>query len=141
TEPLHTMTSRMVERPQGLDTIIAFGSHADIISNLAVALARGHELLPRVDLDPSRRSPSIFRPAHGPPVALAGTGAANPIAALWSGALMLEQLGERGAAVRLLAAIEQVTASGRPLTPDLGGTATTREVADAVLGAVQAAAK
>ena len=137
TEPFDAVTSRMVQRPQTLDTMIAVGSHADVLDDLGVALAGGRGLLPSANLDPSRRSPSMFRPAHGPAFEITGRGTANPIAAFWAGALMLEHLGERDAAIRLSAAVEHVTGAGAPLTPDIGGTATTREVADAVIGALK----
>jgi tartrate dehydrogenase/decarboxylase/D-malate dehydrogenase len=135
-EPLEAITTRIMESPRSLDTIVATGSHANILESLGLALIRGYTLLPRLDLDPTRCFPSMFRPAHGPAFDGAGNGAANPIAAIWAGSLMLEHLGERDAAARLLAAIEDVTARGIALPPDLGGKATIREVAGAALAAI-----
>ena len=84
------------------------------------------------NLDPQRRRPSMFEPVHGSAPAIAGKGIANPIGALASAALMLEHLGLEEEAGRVNHAIEATTGAG-PLTPDLGGTSTTREVGDAVL--------
>jgi tartrate dehydrogenase/decarboxylase/D-malate dehydrogenase len=137
TEAVDTMASRMVLRPQSLDTIIATGAHADILECLGVALAGGRGIVPSANICPSGRFPSMFSPSHGPAYDIRGKGFANPIAAFWTGALMIEHLGERDAAARLMAAIERVTAAGAPLTRDLGGTATTRAVTDAVIAAVR----
>jgi len=132
-EPIHTVLSRMTQRPESLDTIIAIGSHANVVANLGTSFAGGHVHLPSANLDPSRRCPASFGPVHGPAFDIAGRGIANPIGVLWSAVMMLEHLGEYNAALRLLRAIEHVIAGRSWLTPDLGGTATTREVANAVL--------
>ena len=136
-ELVDAMTTRMVLRPQTLDTIVATNLHADILSDLAAALAGSIGIAPTANLDPSRRFPSMFEPIHGSAFDIMGKGIANPIGTFWTGALMLEHLGERDAAARLMAAIERVTAAGAPLTRDLGGTATTREVTDAVIASVR----
>jgi tartrate dehydrogenase/decarboxylase/D-malate dehydrogenase len=138
-ELVDAMTTRMVLRPQSLDTIVATNLHADILSDLAAALAGSIGLAPTANLDPSRRFPSMFEPIHGSAFDIMGRGIANPIATFWSAAMMLEHLGEAAAAARLMAAIERVTAAGEPRTPDLGGTATTRAVTDAVIAALQGA--
>src|SRR5437016_11713715 len=132
------MTTRMVLRPQTLDTIVATNLHADILSDLAAALAGSIGIAPTANLDPSRRFPSMFEPIHGSAFDIMGKGIANPIGTFWTGALMLDHLGQGGAAARLMRAIEQVTAAGASLTRDLGGSATTREVTDAVVAAVRA---
>jgi tartrate dehydrogenase/decarboxylase / D-malate dehydrogenase len=129
------MTTRMVDRPSSLDTIVATNLHADILSDLAAALAGSLGIAPTANLDPERRFPSMFEPIHGSAFDIVGKGIANPIGALWTAALMLEQLGERDAAERLMQAIERVTESGLR-TPDLGGKATTREVTKAVCEAL-----
>ena len=129
------MTTRMVGKPSTLDTIVATNLHADILSDLAAALAGSLGIAPTANLHPERRFPSMFEPIHGAAFDITGKGVANPIGAIWTGALMLEHLGEKDAALRLMRAVERVTASGL-LTPDLGGKATTREVTSAVCDAI-----
>jgi tartrate dehydrogenase/decarboxylase/D-malate dehydrogenase len=133
------MTVRMVRAPQSLDTIVATNLHADILSDLAAALSGSIGIAPTANLDPERRGPSMFEPIHGSGFDIAGKGIANPLGSLWSGAMMLDHLGEARAAARLMAAIERVTASGNVLPRDLGGNATTEHVADAVIAAIQGA--
>src|SRR5262249_50514337 len=130
------MTMRMVLRPQTLDTIVASTLHADILSDLAAALAGSLGIAPTANLDPERRFPSMFEPIHGSAFDIAGKGIANPIGTFWSATLMLEHLGEPALAARLMRAIERVTADPALHTPDLGGKATTRQGTDAVMGAV-----
>ena len=119
------------------DVVVASNLHADILSDLAAALAGSLGIAPTANLNPERTFPSMFEPIHGSAFDIAGKGIANPIATFWTASMMLEHLGEREAAARLMAAIERVTAAGAPLTRDLGGTATTREVTDAVVAAVR----
>jgi tartrate dehydrogenase/decarboxylase/D-malate dehydrogenase len=130
------MTMRMTLRPQTLDTIVATNLHADILSDLAAALAGSLGIAPTSNLNPERAFPSMFEPIHGSAFDIAGKGIANPIGTFWSGTLMLEHLGEAAAARRLMRAIERVTADKRLHTPDLGGTATTEQVTAAVCEAV-----
>lgn len=129
------MTTRMVGRPASLDTIVATNLHADILSDLAAALAGSLGVAPTANLDPQRRFPSMFEPIHGSAFGIVGKGIANPIGALWTAALMLEHSGEQEAAGKLMEAVEKVTESGLR-TPDLGGKATTGEVTKAVCEAV-----
>ncbi len=129
------MTTRMVGKPSSLDTIVATNLHADILSDLAAALASSLGVAPTGNIDPERRFPSMFEPIHGAAFDIAGRGIANPIGALWTGALMLEHLGEMDAALRLMQAVECVTGAGVH-TPDLGGKATTKEVTAAVCDAI-----
>ena len=129
------MTTRMVAKPGSLDTIVATNLHADILSDLAAALAGSLGIAPTANLDPERRFPSMFEPIHGAAFDITGKGIANPIGAFWTAALMLAHLGETEAAQQLMHALERVTASGL-YTPDLGGNATTREVTSAVCGAI-----
>jgi tartrate dehydrogenase/decarboxylase/D-malate dehydrogenase len=128
------MTTRMVGKPASIDTVVATNLHADILTDLAAALAGSLGIAPTANLDPLRRFPSMFEPIHGAAFDITGKGIANPIGAFWTAALMLEHLGETDASVRLMEAIETVTASGIH-TPDLGGRATTREVTSAVCDA------
>lgn len=125
------MTTRMVGRPRSLDTIVATNLHADILSDLAAALAGSLGIAPTANIDPERRFPSMFEPIHGSAFDIVGKGIANPIGALWTASMMLEHLGEEEAAGRLIQAIQNVTESG-VRTLDLGGEATTRAVTAAV---------
>ncbi|HEV7137391.1 MAG TPA: tartrate dehydrogenase [Steroidobacteraceae bacterium] len=132
------MTVRMTLAPQSLDTIVATNLHADILSDLAGALAGSLGLAPTANIDPERRFPSMFEPIHGSAFDIVGKGIANPIASFWTAAQMLEHLGEKEASERLMSSVERVTAAGI-LTPDVGGTATTRQVTDAVVDAIYSA--
>ncbi|MGE0970596.1 tartrate dehydrogenase [Klebsiella sp. WOUb02] len=131
------MTVRMTLQPQSLDTIVATNLHADILSDLAGALAGSLGVAPTANIDPQRRFPSMFEPIHGSAFDITGKGIANPVASFWTAAQMLEHLGEAAAAQRLMRAVEQVCAAGIA-TPDVGGQATTREVTAAVVQAIQA---
>lgn len=129
------MTVRMVLKPGSLDTIVATNLHADILSDLAGALAGSLGVAPTGNIDPQRRFPSMFEPIHGSAFDITGKGIANPVASFWSTAQMLEHLGEAASAARLMAAVERTCAAG-VLTPDVGGKATTREVTRAVVDAI-----
>ncbi|MFN3566200.1 MAG: tartrate dehydrogenase [Burkholderiaceae bacterium] len=131
-ELVDAATARMVNRPASLDTIVATNLHADILSDLAAALAGSLGIAPTGNIDPERRFPSMFEPIHGSAFDIMGKGLANPIGTFWSAAMMLEHLGESAAAAKLMRAIEAVTAEPRLHTRDLGGTATTAEVTRAV---------
>ena len=132
------MTARMTLKPRSLDTIVATNLHADILSDLAGALAGSLGVAPTANIDPQRRFPSMFEPIHGSAFDITGKGIANPVAAFWTAAQMLEHLGEGDASERLMRAVEQVTRAGI-LTPDVGGTATTNTVTEAVIAAIQGA--
>jgi tartrate dehydrogenase/decarboxylase / D-malate dehydrogenase len=136
-ELVDAMTVRMVTKPQSLDVVVATNLHADILSDLAAALAGSLGIAPTANLDPSRRFPSMFEPIHGSAFDIVGKGIANPIGSFWTAAMMLEHLGEHANAARLMEAIERVTASG-VRTPDLGGTARTDDVTNAVCEALAA---
>jgi tartrate dehydrogenase/decarboxylase/D-malate dehydrogenase len=129
------MTVRMTLEPKSLDTIVATNLHADIISDLAGGLAGSLGVAPTANIDPQRRYPSMFEPIHGSAFDIVGKGIANPIASFWSVVQMLEHIGEPEAAQVLMAAIEQTTAAG-VLTPDVGGTARTADVTNAVIQAI-----
>src|SRR5262245_60540010 len=130
------MTMRMVLRPDSIDTVVATNLHADILSDLAAALAGSLAIAPTANLNPERHFPSMFEPIHGSAFDIMGKGIANPIGTFWSGVMLLQHLGERPAADRLMRAIERVTADKSLHTPDLGGTATTRQVTTAVCEAL-----
>jgi tartrate dehydrogenase/decarboxylase/D-malate dehydrogenase len=131
------MTMRMVMKPQSIDTVVATNLHADILSDLAAALAGSIGIAPTANLNPERRFPSMFEPIHGSAFDITGKGIANPVGTFWSATMMVEHLGEPNAAARLMRAIERVTADPTLHTPDLGGSATTRQVTDAVIAAIQ----
>lgn len=132
------MTMRMTLKPQTIDTIVATNLHADILSDLAAALAGSLGIAPTANLNPERRFPSMFEPIHGSAFDIMGKGIANPIGTFWSAVMMMEHLGQPVAANRLMKAIERVTADPALHTPDLGGRARTRDVTDAVIRAIQA---
>jgi len=129
----------MVRAPERFDVIVASNLFADILTDLGGALMGSLGCAPSANLDPERRSPSLFEPVHGSAPDIAGRGIANPLGAIWAGAMMLDHLGQQSAARRMIAAIEATTAAGEHLTPDLGGTGTTRALTDAVLGRLAAA--
>jgi tartrate dehydrogenase/decarboxylase/D-malate dehydrogenase len=131
------MTMRMVMRPATIDTVVATNLHADILSDLAAALAGSLGIAPTANLNPERRFPSMFEPIHGSAFDITGKGIANPVGTFWSATMMLEHLGQKVAAGRLMRAIEKVTADPALHTPDLGGSATTRQVTDAVVDAIR----
>jgi tartrate dehydrogenase/decarboxylase/D-malate dehydrogenase len=133
------MTMRMVMKPQSIDTIVATNLHADILSDLAAALAGSLGIAPTANLNPERAFPSMFEPIHGSAFDIMGKGIANPIGTFWSAVMMLEHLGENAAADRLMKAIERVTADKRFHTPDLGGSARTADVTKAVIEAIEGA--
>jgi tartrate dehydrogenase/decarboxylase/D-malate dehydrogenase len=127
-ELVDAATARMVNRPGSLDTIVATNLHADILSDLAAALAGSLGIAPTANIDPERRQPSMFEPIHGSAFDIMGRGLANPVGTFWSVVMMLEHLGEPEAARRVMRAIEGVTADPALHTRDLGGTATTAQV-------------
>ena len=129
------VTTVMVLKPQALDTIVASNLHADILSDLAAALSGSLGIAPTANLNPEKKFPSMFEPIHGSAFDITGKGVANPIATFWTAAMMLEHLGEAKAAARLMQAIEAVTAR-KVFTPDLGGTARTKDVTAAVIAAL-----
>jgi tartrate dehydrogenase/decarboxylase/D-malate dehydrogenase len=126
----------MVNRPSSLDTIVATNLHADILSDLAAALAGSLGIAPTGNIDPERRYPSMFEPIHGSAFDIMGKGLANPIGTFWSCVMLLEHLGEGAAATQLMTAIEHVTANPALHTRDLGGNARTAQVTDAVCARV-----
>ena len=129
------MTTRMVLNPAAIDTVVASNLHADILSDLAAALSGSLGIAPTANLNPERKFPSMFEPIHGSAFDITGKGVANPIATFWTASMMLDHLGEAKAAARIMKAIETVTAK-KVFTPDLGGTARTRDVTAAVIAAL-----
>lgn len=131
-ELVDACTARMVNRPATLDTLVATNLHADILSDLAAALAGSLGIAPTGNIDPERRYPSMFEPIHGSAFDIMGKGLANPVGTFWSCVMLLEHLGETAAAQRLMDAIEVITANPALHTRDLGGSATTVQVTAAI---------
>jgi tartrate dehydrogenase/decarboxylase/D-malate dehydrogenase len=131
-ELVDACTARMVNRPATLDTIVATNLHADILSDLAAALAGSLGIAPTGNIDPERRYPSMFEPIHGSAFDIMGKGLANPVGTFWSVVMLLEHVGEAEAARRVMQAVEHVTANPALHTRDLGGSATTEQVTQAV---------
>jgi tartrate dehydrogenase/decarboxylase/D-malate dehydrogenase len=129
------MTYRMTLQPESLDTIVATNLHADILSDLAGALAGSLGVAPTANIDPERRYPSMFEPIHGSAFDITGKGVANPIASFWTAVQMLLHLNEEAAAESLMQAIERTTGAGI-LTPDVGGSSGTKDVTYAVIDAI-----
>jgi len=140
TEKWHVdaLCARFVTHPQTLDVVVGSNLFGDILSDLGGALMGSLGMPASANINPERRFPSMFEPVHGSAPDIMGKGIANPIAAIWAGAMMLDFLGEPAAAQRVRAAVEAVTADGRVLTPDLGGAARTEDVTDAVCARLQA---
>ena len=135
-ELVDAATTRMVLKPETMDVIVATNLHADILSDLAAALSGSLGIAPTANLNPERIYPSMFEPIHGSAFDIAGQGIANPVGSFWTAAMMLEHLGEATAAERLMAAIERLTDSGLQ-TKDLGGSANTRDVTQAICSDIE----
>jgi tartrate dehydrogenase/decarboxylase/D-malate dehydrogenase len=136
------LCARFVLQPQRFDVVVASNLFGDILSDLGPACTGTIGIAPSANLDPERRFPSLFEPVHGSAPDIAGQGIANPVAMIWSAALMLDFLGRgagpaRAAHDAILAAIEQVLASG-PRTRDMGGSASTRDMGEAIAALVAA---
>jgi tartrate dehydrogenase/decarboxylase/D-malate dehydrogenase len=124
------LAARMITHPETLDVVVGSNLFADILTDLGGALQGSLGLAASANLNPERRlGPSMFEPVHGSAPDIAGRGIANPIAAIWTAALMMEHLGESSSAERIMMALRAVTGEGRARTPDLGGKNTTEEFA------------
>jgi tartrate dehydrogenase/decarboxylase/D-malate dehydrogenase len=133
---VNALAARFITRPEDLDVVVGSNLFGDILSDVAAAVSGSMGVAPSANLDPTRANPSMFEPVHGSAPDIAGRGVANPIAQVWCGALMLEHLGRPQAAADVLSAIETVTAEPALRTRDLGGRATTKEVAAALVDAL-----
>ncbi|MDQ6433248.1 tartrate dehydrogenase [Mesorhizobium sp. LHD-90] len=138
TEQYHIdiLTAHFVRRPSSFDVVVASNLFGDILSDLGPAVTGTIGIAPSGNLNPERRFPSMFEPVHGSAPDIAGQNIANPIGQIWSGAMMLEHLGATEAAAAIVAAIERVLASGENLTRDMGGTASTTALGQAIADAV-----
>jgi tartrate dehydrogenase/decarboxylase/D-malate dehydrogenase len=133
------LCARMITHPHTLDVIVASNLFGDILTDIGSAISGSLGVAPGGNINPDRTTPSMFEPIHGSAPDIAGKGIANPIAAVWAGAMMLDHLGERAAHDRILAAIERVLADERVKTPDLGGKATTKDMTSAIAAGMNSA--
>jgi len=126
------LSAHFLQHPDRFDVVVASNLFGDILSDLGAAVVGSIGLAPSANLNPERQYPSMFEPVHGSAPDIAGKGIANPVAQIWSGAMMLQHLGEPKAATAVAAALEAVLARRDVLTADLGGRASTREVGEAI---------
>lgn len=135
TEKWHidALTARFVTHPETLDIVVGSNLFADILTDLGGAIQGSLGLPPSGNINPERKYPSMFESVHGSAPDIAGKGIANPIAAIWAGSLMMSFLGEEQASNAILDGICATTAGSKVLTPDLGGRATTREIAGEII--------
>lgn len=127
------LAARMITHPQTVDVMITSNLFGDILTDIGSAISGSLGVGPSGNINPERTFPSMFEPLHGSAPDIAGKGIANPIGAVWAGAMMLEFLGQPEAGARVVKAIEQVLADGKTKTPDLGGTATTKAMTAAIV--------
>jgi tartrate dehydrogenase/decarboxylase/D-malate dehydrogenase len=130
------LSARMITHPQTLDVIVASNLFGDILTDIGSAISGSMGVAPGANINPDRTAPSMFEPIHGSAPDIVGKGIANPIGAIWAGALMLDHLGHRAAHDRIMNAVSHVLATNGPRTPDLGGSATTTDVTAAVVSAL-----
>jgi tartrate dehydrogenase/decarboxylase/D-malate dehydrogenase len=138
---IDALSARFVLRPESLDVVVGSNLFGDILTDLGGAICGSLGLAASGNINPEREYPSMFEPVHGSAPDIFGKGIANPIAMIWCGAMMLEFLGEKSSADLIIQAIKAVTGSGKVLTPDLGGTARTSQVTDAIIDQVRVLAK
>ena len=130
------LAARMITHPQSLDVIVASNLFGDILTDIGSAISGSMGVAPGANINPERTAPSMFEPIHGSAPDIAGKGIANPIGAIWAGAMMLDHLGQAAAHEGMVAAISRVLAERGPRTPDLGGSSTTAEVTAAIVAAM-----
>jgi tartrate dehydrogenase/decarboxylase/D-malate dehydrogenase len=130
------LTAHFVSHPDRFDVVVASNLFGDILSDLGAAVVGSMGLAPSANLNPEKESPSMFEPVHGSAPDIAGKGIANPVAQIWSGAMMLEHLGQHEAAMSIEKAIASVLAQSGPRTPDIGGKAGTKDVGAAIAGEI-----
>ena len=125
-----------IRRPQSFDVVVASNLFGDILTDIGAIITGSMGLASSANLDPTRKSPSMFEPVHGSAPDIAGQGIANPMAQILTAAMMLDHLGQQAAADDIRRATESVLTTGETLTPDLGGSSTTSAVGDAIAQAV-----
>jgi len=134
------LSAHFVSHPDRFDVVVGSNLFGDILSDLGAAVVGSMGLAPSANLNPEREFPSMFEPVHGSAPDIAGKGIANPVAQIWSGAMMLEHLGEKEAAHAVEQAVFRVIARRDPLTPDIGGKAGTQDMGKAIAAEVSAVA-
>jgi tartrate dehydrogenase/decarboxylase/D-malate dehydrogenase len=130
------LTAHFVQHPDWFDVVVASNLFGDILSDLGPAIAGSIGIAPGANINPEKEYPSMFEPVHGSAPDIAGQAIANPIAQIWSGAMMLDHLGYEDAGRAVVGAIERVLQEGSVITRDLGGTASTSEVGEAIAGMI-----
>jgi tartrate dehydrogenase/decarboxylase/D-malate dehydrogenase len=130
------LAARLITHPQTVDVIVSSNLFGDILTDLGAAISGSLGVAPGANINPERRHPSMFEPIHGSAPDIAGKGIANPVGAIWAGAMMLDHLGEKDVHDRVLGAITRVLERGEVRTPDLGGKAATADMAAAVRDAL-----
>ncbi|MDB5368501.1 MAG: Tartrate dehydrogenase, partial [Roseomonas sp.] len=130
------LCAHFVQHPDWFDVVVGSNLFGDILSDLGPAVAGSIGIAPSANINPEKAFPSMFEPVHGSAPDIAGQHICNPIGQIWSGAMMLEHLGEREAGAAILRAIETLLAGGGPRTRDLGGQASTADVGRALAEAV-----
>jgi tartrate dehydrogenase/decarboxylase/D-malate dehydrogenase len=130
------IAARMVTNPASLDVIVCSNLFGDILTDIGSAISGSLGIAPGANINPERTFPSMFEPIHGSAPDIAGKGIANPIGAVWAAAQMMDHLGHRDVHDKIIGAVERVVASGKNRTPDLGGQATTKQLADAIVGEI-----
>jgi tartrate dehydrogenase/decarboxylase/D-malate dehydrogenase len=133
------LSAHFVSRPDHFDVVVGSNLFGDILSDLGAAVVGSMGLAPSANLNPEREYPSMFEPVHGSAPDIAGKKIANPVAQIWSGAMMLDHLGEKKAARAVEEAIFKVLARRDPLTPDIGGKANTEDMGKAIAAEVPTA--
>ena len=127
------LTARFVLTPEWFDVVVASNLFGDILSDLGPACTGTIGIAPSGNINPENKYPSLFEPVHGSAPDIAGKGIANPIGQIWSGALMLDHLGEKEAAKTIVASIEKTLSVKENRTKDLQGSSNTSNCAKAVL--------
>jgi len=133
------LSAHFVKHPDWFDVVVGSNLFGDILSDLGPAVVGSIGIAPSANINPEREFPSMFEPVHGSAPDIAGRGIANPIGQIWSGAMMLRHLGEAAAADAIERAIESILAANGPRTPDVGGTASTRDFGEAIAREVASA--
>jgi tartrate dehydrogenase/decarboxylase/D-malate dehydrogenase len=126
------LTAHFVRHPDWFDVVVGSNLFGDILSDLGPAVVGSIGIAPSANLNPEKEFPSMFEPVHGSAPDIAGKGIANPIGQIWSGAMMLRHLGAQEGADSIEAAITITLANSKVRTPDIGGTASTRDLGEAI---------
>ena len=134
---IDSLCARFVTAPESLDVVVASNLFGDIVTDLGAAIAGSMGLAPSANLNPEGHYPSLFQAIHGSAPGLAGKGIADPVATIWSVAMMLDHLDETELGAVALGAVESLIAAGKVHTPDLGGSATTRQMGQVIIATLR----